>query len=81
MIPCHQFSSRPRQCASQSAAWSRKGSFRGKSATPFPDIGWNSPDFDLYIETVVMSQRMNMDFTDDMWDAMSGGALEGCLGE
>ncbi|XP_077484190.1 zwilch kinetochore protein isoform X2 [Amblyomma americanum] len=53
---------------------SRKGSFRGKSATPFPDIGWNSPDFDLYIETVVMSQRMNMDFTDDMWDAMSGCA-------
>ncbi|XP_037517730.1 protein zwilch homolog [Rhipicephalus sanguineus] len=51
---------------------SRKGSYRGKSGTPFPDVGWNSSDFDLYIETVVMSKRQPVDFTDEMWNAMSG---------
>lgn len=51
---------------------SRKGSYRGKSGTPFPDVGWNSSDFDLYIETVVMSKRQSVDFTDEMWNAMSG---------
>lgn len=51
---------------------SRKGSYRGKSETPFADVGWNSSDFDLYIETVVMSKRQPVDFTDEMWNAMSG---------
>lgn len=51
---------------------SRKGSYRAKSGTPFPDVGWNSSDFDLYIETVVMSKRQPVDFTDEMWNAMTG---------
>ncbi|CAN8014569.1 unnamed protein product [Ixodes persulcatus] len=51
---------------------SRKGSFRGKSGTPFPDVGWNSSDFDLYIETVVMAKRQVVDFTDEMWNVLSG---------
>ncbi|XP_070380730.1 protein zwilch homolog [Dermacentor albipictus] len=51
---------------------SRKGSYRGKSGTPFADVGWNSVDFDLYVETVVMSKRQSVDFTDEMWNAMSG---------
>lgn len=52
----------------------RKGSFRGKSGTQFSDIGWNSSDFDLYIETVVMGKRQSVDFTDDMWTTLSGCA-------
>ncbi|XP_050033432.2 protein zwilch homolog [Dermacentor andersoni] len=51
---------------------SRKGSYREKSGTPFADVGWNSVDFDLYVETVVMSKRQPVDFTDEMWNAMSG---------
>ncbi|XP_064463727.1 protein zwilch homolog [Ornithodoros turicata] len=50
----------------------RKGSFRGKSGTPFLDVGWNSSDFDLYIETVVVGKRQIVDFTDEMWNILSG---------
>ncbi|XP_077561754.1 protein zwilch homolog isoform X2 [Haemaphysalis longicornis] len=52
-----------------------QGSFRAKPGPPqFSDIGWNSSDFDLYIETVVMGKRQSVDFTDDMWTTLSGCA-------
>ncbi|XP_077550338.1 protein zwilch homolog isoform X2 [Haemaphysalis longicornis] len=49
------------------------GSFRGKkSGHQFSDIGCDSSDFNLFIETVVMGKRQSVDFTDDVWTTLSG---------